>query len=249
MAEGCVAVKVYTDHKSAEDVLNSRSFKTTSSVRQNLRLIRASQFISLFQNLKVIYRPGKDNVNADALSCLITLRNSQMAKPPENDDDKGIYSFMVMTVALSTQTLAKIENGYKSDPHLCLVYHNVKEKMERQQQYVDHQLETVTANDVTRHIDRNVSDDLKYAGFEGRMLDGHLLLYIKSARDTNPRLCIPSSCYPDFLKAAHDDANHAGFDKAYDRLSKNYYLRRLSTLLRNYIRSCPSCQINKPVHH
>jgi hypothetical protein len=42
MLEGCVAIKVYTDHKSAEDVLNSRTFKTTSSVRQNLRLIRAS---------------------------------------------------------------------------------------------------------------------------------------------------------------------------------------------------------------
>ena len=36
MAEGCVAVKMYTDHKSTEDILNARSLKTTSSVRQNL---------------------------------------------------------------------------------------------------------------------------------------------------------------------------------------------------------------------
>ena len=39
MVEGAIAVKLYTDHQAAQDILSMKTFKTSSTVRQNLRLI------------------------------------------------------------------------------------------------------------------------------------------------------------------------------------------------------------------
>jgi hypothetical protein len=33
LVEGCIAVKIYTDHKAAEDILAMKSFKTASSAK------------------------------------------------------------------------------------------------------------------------------------------------------------------------------------------------------------------------
>src|SRR5579859_1718537 len=107
LIEGAAPVKIYTDHKSAEDIMDMTTLRSSSAVRQNLRLIRASQFVSQYPNVNVVYRRGKDNVNADALSRLIHLRTTQH---PDNDDD-GIYRFVVTVVGLSMSTLRRFEEG------------------------------------------------------------------------------------------------------------------------------------------
>jgi len=81
-------VKVFTDHKAAEDILTSKILKITSYVRMNLRLIRASQCILQYPMVKVVYRPGRDNVNADALSRLTQLRDHH----PGPNEDNGEYT-------------------------------------------------------------------------------------------------------------------------------------------------------------
>ena len=252
MMEGSVAVKVYTDHKSAEDVLNSRNFKTTSSVRQNLRLIRASQFVSQYPNVKIIYRPGKDNVNADALSRLIALRDSELAKP---DEDSDVYGFTITAVGFSPETLLRFEAGYKADKHFKLIFETVKKRMEKRDVILNTEIAAVdvTTSDLFRRLDREAPEDVEinYGGFQGRKLGGHILLYLKGPKDMQHRLCIPRSCQLDFLRSAHDSdgTTHVGFDKAYERLRHNYYIYKLPTLLKQYINSCPSCQRNKPTHH
>ena len=253
MIEGSVAVKIYTDHKSAEDVLNSRTLsKTTSTVRMNLRLIRASQFVSQFPMVKVIYKPGKDNVNADALSRLITLRNSELAAAP-NGDDEGVYGFAagVTTVGLSPETLRRLTDGYQNDRHFSLIYDNVKKLMDNRDKALaaDIPASRVRASDVLRNLDRNAPDEIKYGGFVGRLIHGHLLLYLQSPKDKSLRLCIPRSCHLDFLHGCHDKAEHAGFDRAYARLRQSYYFFKMSQVLREYIASCPSCQRNRPTNH
>jgi hypothetical protein len=151
-------------------------------------------------------------------------------------------------VGLSPETLLRFKDGYEKDPHLRLIYQTIKAKVEQQDSYVSRTAPVTSASQVLRGIDRNVEDAFQYQGFEGHQVDGSLLLYIKSP-EGNPRLCIPASCHLEFLRAAHDDTTHAGFEKAYTRLSKNYYIRRLSATLRKYIAACPSCQRNKPTHH
>lgn len=42
LVEGTALTKIFTDHQAAADILSSKTLKTTSSVRMNLRLIHAS---------------------------------------------------------------------------------------------------------------------------------------------------------------------------------------------------------------
>ena len=67
--QGLLPCVVYTDHSSSVNIATSTSLKSASSDNQNLRLIRASQFIQQF-NIRVFHRPGKSNLIADALSRL-----------------------------------------------------------------------------------------------------------------------------------------------------------------------------------
>jgi hypothetical protein len=43
---------------------------------------------------------------------------------------------------------------------------------------------------------------------------------------------------------AHDRHNHAGFERTYQRLRQSYFLKGGSSIIRDYIRHCPSCLIN-----
>ena len=60
---------IYTDHSGTVGMDTATSLNSTSLERQNLRLVRASQFLLQFR-LKVYHRPGKTNKIADALSTL-----------------------------------------------------------------------------------------------------------------------------------------------------------------------------------
>jgi hypothetical protein len=77
LIEGIGPTKLFTDHKPAADILTSTTLKISSLVRMNLRLIRASQFMSQYPSVKIVYRSGKDHVNANALSRLVRLRDKQ----------------------------------------------------------------------------------------------------------------------------------------------------------------------------
>jgi len=136
LIEGAAPVKIYTDHKSAEDIMDMTTLRSSSAVRQNLRLIRASQFVSQYPNVNVVYRRGKDNVNADALSWLIHLRTTQH---PDNDDD-DIYRFVVTVVGLSMSTLRRFEEGYTKDAHLSLIYDNLKSRLDRKENVLSHDI-------------------------------------------------------------------------------------------------------------
>jgi hypothetical protein len=246
LVEGCVAVKIYTDHKAAEDILTMKTLKTSSSVRQNLRLTRASQFLSQYQNIKVIYRPGKDHVNADALSRLVQLR-----KNPPTEDHDGVYGFVTTVMGLSVSALRQLEQGYKDDRHFSLIHDALCNKLDLKHDTLKEQIpdDTILPYHAFEKVDKLALEDVHYAGFQARICYGHALLYIKDPIDQHPSLCIPTNSHEIFFRSAHDDANHAGFERAYKRLRPNYYLKNLSASLRMYIASCPSCQRNSPTRH
>jgi hypothetical protein len=247
LIEGPSPVRIYTDHQSAEGIMDMATLKTNATVRQNLRLIRASQFVSQFQNVKIIYRPGKDNVNADALSRLIHLRVEHHA----DADDGGVYGFTVTVVGLSMSTLRKLEDGYTKDKHLSLIYDNLKSRIDRKEEFLSQTIpdDEVLPHHVLEQMDKFAPLTTQYQGFQARICYNHILLYITDPVDGHPRLCIPANCHKSFFEAAHDNSNHAGFDKAYKKLRPNYYIKNLGTALRSYIRSCPSCQLNSTLRH
>jgi coproporphyrinogen III oxidase-like Fe-S oxidoreductase len=112
---------------------------TTSTQKQNLRLVRASQYLSTF-NLRVIYKPGRIYAVPDALSRLIGERETQFAEGYEaldmsyNDPDAKLEGavttvevalkhrvdepavFHVALVEISDDMREKIKDSYAQDP-------------------------------------------------------------------------------------------------------------------------------------
>ena len=65
----CPPTIIYTDHSAAIPISRQTSMTTSSTDKLNLRLVRASQYLSGF-NLTLRHKSGKTNIVPDALSRL-----------------------------------------------------------------------------------------------------------------------------------------------------------------------------------
>jgi len=135
LIESSAIVKVFTNYSSTVDVLNSRSLKTSSSVRQNLRYIRASQFISQYLNVRILYRASKEHVNTDALSQLIH-RSVQSDSDVygfntsiTHDGDPQNLSYTTSIIGFSPSIFEKLKDGYRKDWHFTAIYDAIKKKV------------------------------------------------------------------------------------------------------------------------
>jgi hypothetical protein len=246
MIENSNHVKIFTDHKAAEDILTMKNFKTSSAVRQNLRLIRASQFISQYPNIVITYRPGKDHVNADALSRLRTSQPTPIHPTSKTSgEDDSVFGFVATVLGLSMPVLVDFTEGYQKDRHLSLIYEHLVAKLDKQG---DAESNPSSSYGAIARASGSAPHEARYNGFLARRVNNHTVLYIEDP-DKHPRLCVPAPCHRMIFKSAHDDSNHAGFERAYRRLRPNYYIKNLSATLRSYITSCPSCLRNNPDRH
>ena len=53
----------------------------------------------------------------------------------------------------------------------------------------------------------------------------------------------------DIFKIALDDAFHMGYHRAFNAIMERLYIRRLAHHLKQYITSCPKCQLNRTIQH
>ena len=106
-------VIIQTDHSAILDLMRQSSITTTTStMRLNVRLIRASQFLRQFQ-LDVRHKPGKDHVVPDALSRLASTNKSH-ALPPEYSELDCLFT--ASYVKMSNEFHDRILKGYEEDP-------------------------------------------------------------------------------------------------------------------------------------
>jgi hypothetical protein len=241
LIEGTNHVKICTDHKSAEDVLTSTTLKTSSAVRQNLRLIRASQFLSQYPHVRIIFRLGKDMVNADAIS---RLHRIQEDIAPAED----IYGFVVTVVGISTNVLKDIADGYTKDRQLAPIYTQLLKKSQHHDVPDDANSDAIVPM-ADIHNTPLSDETITYQGFHAKHCHGYLLMFMTDLVDEHHRLCILQSCHQNFFDAVHDQATHDGYHKCYQRLRPNYYIPNMSRLLKRYISECPTCAVNSASHH
>ena len=103
-------VVVYTDHSATVDICKQATLTTTSTVRLNLRLVRASQYLQRF-DLDVRHKPGKSNVIPDALSRLPST-NQHTALPPEHAELDALYAYTTTLVEIDQTFKVRIVKGY-----------------------------------------------------------------------------------------------------------------------------------------
>jgi hypothetical protein len=120
---------IYTDHGASPAIAAAIKLTTSSTDRLNMKLIRASMYLSQFR-LDIRHRSGKSNVIPDALSRLpvekdysphgaldmnldVDLTNAQSkVECPENDH---IYAYATTLVEMSAEFRSKLKEGYQKE--------------------------------------------------------------------------------------------------------------------------------------
>ena len=212
---------VYTDHSAAVWIARQTSLMTTSTEKLNLRLVRASAFLSQF-DLDVRFRPGKEHVIADALSRL--PQHDGMAEGLDefldnqvafSDVCEPVYTYNATLAEMSTDFRKAIQIGYQKDRRWTRLSHLVGE---------------------------DVAPGVRFVRRDG-------LIYHVDSLDGRLRLCIPKDIEHEIFALAHDEQNHCGYHRAYERIRATYFVRRLARRLRQYLTHCRLCNLNQTKRH
>jgi hypothetical protein len=231
-------VFVFTDHQATKGIAGQQNFRHSAPHRQNLRLVRASLYLSQFPQIKISHVPGKLNVVPDALSRL----QSYQAHDGCTDDEEDIYEALQLQASMlriSDDLIDRFQRGYTEDPFYKTKFAEMK------RQYAKNGSLPVEYNNlVLEDAEVNAFTPPQEQEQEPTINSRRYLLYLKEGDKL--RLCIPRTLFAPFLEMAHDRHNHAGFERTYQRLRHSYFMKGSSSIIRDYIQHCPSCLINKP---
>ena len=105
---------VHTDHASTVGIMDSTNLASSSADRLNLRLIRASQYVSQF-DLEIRWRPGKHNTVPDALSRLVRTKDESHSSEEGILDEVFVYTITIteMLNAFRKKLIAAYGNDKK----------------------------------------------------------------------------------------------------------------------------------------
>lgn len=239
-------VVIQTDHSAILDIIKQRSIvTTTSTMRMNLRLVRASQFLCQF-NLDVRHKPGKENIVPDALSRLASTNPSTL--PPDYNELDALYTATL--IGIDENFRKKILAAYKKDPWWNRVSKQIDENEARGED----------ANILLFVWGRTLPPTEADPYFEPRPLQPEELAVAITTKGPNAstpndkllyhvdritgmqRLCIPLKVAPEVIAIAHGEG-HPRFAKCHKIILKSWYIRGLTSQLCAYIRHCPQCLI------
>ena len=109
------ATVIQTDHSAILDITKQSSIVSTSStMRMNVRLVRASQFLRQFR-LDVRHKPGKEHIVPDALSRLASMNHGKECSDPGYSELDALYGTSCSLVAMSPEFRKRLVEGYTTD--------------------------------------------------------------------------------------------------------------------------------------
>ena len=201
-------VMIYSDHKNLE------YFTTTKPL--NRRQVRWSEFLADF-HFRIVYRPGRSNGAADALSRRTDLKGGDATEPPlpllpaeifMTERDFRLAASSVCSDPIDEELLQKIKQAQSVDPK-C-------------------KSSTVQAQQSSNTSDFSLHDGLLL--YDGRV-------YIPENEELKYLL----------LRTHHDDpvAGHYGEMKTLELVSRDYYWPSLRRFVKRYIQTCEVCQVTK----
>lgn len=252
-------VVIYTDHSAAVPISKQTTLTTSSTDKLNLRLVRASQYLSSF-NITIRHKAGKSNVVPDALSRL--PGSEQMPKdqegvldvlyghaPTEELDkvpslpDLVEDAYHITLVEMSDDFKTRLRYAYEHDDAWKRIITMLRKPTATIPPVADSDAQNLPEASETT-VDRTAEFEKPGVRFKQR---DELLYY--TGGDGHERLCIPESLESEVFKMAHDMSNHGGFHRTYDRLVNSVFIRHLAKRLRAYITHCPDCQVFQTTRH
>ena len=100
---------VFVDHASIVGIVKSSSLTTSSTDKLNPRLVRAAQYLSLY-DLDIRHWPGRYYHIPDAIS-----RLPAESKPSETDILEDVFTYNVTTIELAPQFKHELKAAYRTD--------------------------------------------------------------------------------------------------------------------------------------
>ena len=73
--------------------------------------------------------------------------------------------------------------------------------------------------------------------------------YKKKVHPVMEQLVIPECLKIKLLQQYHDNNGHPGFDRCYETMREKYWFKQMYTWVRNYTKSCTTCQKSKIKYH
>lgn len=226
LVEDCDRVILVTDHQAALDIFKQISLKTSSPDRANLRLVRASLYLSQFiGKLTMKYKPGVEHKNADALSRLSRAveMDKQFCGKEAEDDTTEVFDVFYATqdsyLKISDELRGQVSSGYEKDQ---------------------------TFGPILKRLLNAGSTSASPAMFS--LVDDKPmpLIVFRDPQSREHRLCLPRKVVKLFLGLWHDNKHHPGVDKTYSFVRGAYFFKGLRAAVIDYVNNCILCQKNKP---
>ena len=253
-------VVIYTDHSAAVPISRQTSLTTASTDKLNLRLVRASQYLSSF-NLELRHKAGKSNTVPDALSRLPTTQHDKdkgsegildvlygtpvagaFRRPPiKGLDNDGPMAYHTTLVDMTDDFKLRLRQAYESDEH----WRKIRDML---QPSADGGNDEAQADDGNNGAQAEAPQTEEHTQPGLPFVKRDDLLYHVNGAGVH-RLCVPSSMEKELFEQAHDMSSHGGYHRCHDRLSHSLYIRHLSKRLRQYIAHCPQCQVSQTKRH
>jgi hypothetical protein len=238
MIDDAATVVVYTNHNSTLGIAKQTNFKNSTPHKQNLRLVRASLYLSQFE-LVIKHVPGKQNVIPDALSRLLAHETDEDKKcldeKPDIYEDLFHMEPLTSVIHVSDELVDKLLKAYMDDLYIRPKFSELRRRFAHAKtlpvEYINFRL-----------ANADTSAPALFTAAE--TLEAKFLLYL--VEGDHARLVIPKDLHQMFLHLTHDRNNHAGIDRTYQRLRANYFIKSMSKVVKDYVSHCPSCLLNKP---
>ncbi len=243
------SVIIQTDHSAIIDILQQSSItSTTSTMRLNLRLVRASQFLQQFK-LDVRHKPGKEHIIPDALSRLASA-NTQHPDPQHSELD-ALFTYNTTLVEMHPALVSQILAGYQADPWWARLHRQIQANKDlgADAATLPFVVGSTPPADSDPYLTPRLAGDEDLPPTSTAVVEtperlpasdkSRLLYHINRITNVH-HLCILPSVAPDILAVAHGEG-HLGFSRCYEIISRSWYVRSLTKLLRVFIRHCSQC--------
>lgn len=203
-------IMAQTDHSSIVDISRQKLITaTTSTMKMNVRLIRASQFLSQF-SLNIRHKPGHLNVIPDVLSRLPSSNIPSVGLDPDFNELDALYIYNTTLIEMDKSFAERITAGYDEDP----VWRRTAKILVAN--------EALGKNAATLSFERGQQHSSLPPSLAKK------LIFHKDKFTGLRRLCIPQSCLTEIFELLHGKGDHPGFTRSFDLAQRSWSVKNLS---------------------
>ncbi len=229
---GLQSFNVITDHMPLRGLLTRQE--------PSPRLARWITRLEQFTGMNIVYRSGKLNTVADALSRICNETSHDI-----NDPDKGPTFINTIATINDTDTQTTCTNFTHDENH------KIEQQTDKTIAWIIKLMQQARQSNKA-HIDldtKQLNSDEKslYRQWERLHIIDGILFRQWTDTETNQahfQYVVPQHKRLEILQKAHDDktAGHLGSSKTIDRVKSRFYWPKWEPEVKQYVQSCPKCQ-------